>query len=358
MSRIAISACGEGRGHASRVMCLIEELYPRHEILVLSFGEGFDQLDQYIKKNKHEISLFRISGVTYKYNNFRLSPLRTYLHWASFFLLRLSSECQYVDRIISRFSPQLAITDFEPCLPRVAKRRGIRCISIDHQHILRFFNIWRLPIKLAIRCFIGSFVCKIYVPNADLYVVSSFFKEKLPRKSTKERVMQVGPIVRKDIRSADVSDSGTIVSYLRKKLPSNLLQAFLAAGLPVIVYGLGRQKDISNITFKGFSIEEFVSDLSRATVVIGAAGNQLLGESLYLGKPYYALPEENHHEQIVNSILLERMGLGTSSRLESFKEKDLNKFLQNRYNKVHGTAVEESDHGSLEFIVNLIQEEL
>ena len=41
--------------------------------------------------------------------------------------------------------------------------------------------------------------------------------------------------------------------------------------------------------------KRFVDDLAGSAAMIGAAGNQLIGESLYLGKPLFVMPERRHH---------------------------------------------------------------
>jgi UDP:flavonoid glycosyltransferase YjiC (YdhE family) len=61
--------------------------------------------------------------------------------------------------------------------------------------------------------------------------------------------------------------------------------------------------------------------------VISAAGNQLLGESLYLGKPFFAIPEKHHHEQLINAHFLRASGAGDWTTLETFGAEDLRHFL-------------------------------
>jgi uncharacterized protein (TIGR00661 family) len=71
----------------------------------------------------------------------------------------------------------------------------------------------------------------------------------------------------------------------------------------------------------------FVADLASCAALVGAAGNQTLGEALHLGKPVLALPEKRHHEQLINAHVLERMGAGRAVTLESFAPHDLIEFL-------------------------------
>lgn len=330
MARIILSICGEGRGHASRAISLIERLHNRHKILVMSFGEGFKFLVDYQNSTKSKFDLIEIEGIKYLYDRKgHLAPLKTYLCWARFIFLRIRSQCKRVDEIVLSFKPDLAIVDFEPCLPRVAAMRNIPCISADHQHFIRFCNNQILPPLLRIRAIIGSWVCRFYVPNADHYVITSFFKPEW-RGHIRQKTTIIGPIIRDDLKKQEITDDGIILSYLRGSMPYNLKKAFLSCGYPIIVYGLGKCAPIKNIQFKEIERIEFIKDLARATAVIGAAGNQIIGESLFMGKPFYALPEMNHHEQNMNGRYLSHSGCGHMGYLEEIDTGRIIAFMQKR----------------------------
>lgn len=76
------------------------------------------------------------------------------------------------------------------------------------------------------------------------------------------------------------------------------------------MYGLGERPTWKGIKFKSISTSGFLLDLASCTAVVAAAGNQLISESLYLGKAYLALPERDNQEQVMNSYFLRRMGAG------------------------------------------------
>ena len=60
----------------------------------------------------------------------------------------------------------------------------------------------------------------------------------------------------------------------------------------------------------------FRSDIVDCRAVIAAAGNQLIGEALHLGKPLLVLPEAAHAEQAMNAHFLAAMGCGELCMLE------------------------------------------
>ena len=53
-----------------------------------------------------------------------------------------------------------------------------------------------------------------------------------------------------------------------------------------------------------------------ADAVVTTAGNQLVGEVLYLEKPVLAMPESNNFEQFINAFFLEQSGTGSGIELE------------------------------------------
>jgi hypothetical protein len=61
--------------------------------------------------------------------------------------------------------------------------------------------------------------------------------------------------------------------------------------------------------------------------LVSAAGNQLIGESLHLGKPLLVLPERAHSEQLINSSFLAAMGCGDFALLEEVTSARVRGFL-------------------------------
>jgi uncharacterized protein (TIGR00661 family) len=93
------------------------------------------------------------------------------------------------------------------------------------------------------------------------------------------------------------------------------------------------------LTFCKFDDRRFVEDVAGCAAVIGAAGNQTLGEALYLGKPILALPERKHHEQRINAHFVEQMGAGMSVTVESVQSSHIARFFSklDRFKSVAAT---------------------
>ena len=154
----------------------------------------------------------------------------------------------------------------------------------------------------------------MYVNGATDTVVSAFFRPPLRRGW--EHVVQVGPLLRREILDATPRDDGFILSYLRRHTPFSAIEALADCGMPVRVYGLGQRDAVGQVSFHAIDERAFVADLTACRGLVSAAGNQLIGEALHLGKPLLVLPERAHSEQMMNSHFLRSMGCGDFCLLE------------------------------------------
>ncbi len=77
-----------------------------------------------------------------------------------------------------------------------------------------------------------------------------------------------------------------------------------------LVYGYDRRDQQGVLTFRPFSKNGFLQDLASAKAVIATAGFTLISESLYLRKPYLALPMQGQFEQELNAYQLTQLGYG------------------------------------------------
>ena len=324
MARIAISLCGEGRGHATRICTLIERLIERHEILVFTLDDALGLLTRRFAGDRR-VEIREIPGIVFQYTGGRLDVLRSIRKGLDYQARTLGP---LVDRLMSEleaFGADLAITDFEPGLPRVAKRLGIPLISVDHQHFLLAYDLSCLPWSLRLQAWLMSNAVWMYVSEPTDTVISAFFRPPLRRGW--EHATQVGPLVRREIRQQQPTDQGFILSYLRRHTPFETIAALVDCGMPVKVYGLGHRQSVGDVSFHAIDEKSFVEDLASCHAVISAAGNQLIGESLFLGKPMLVLPERAHAEQLMNSHFLKDMGCGSFSLLETVDEKVVRDFL-------------------------------
>ena len=142
--------------------------------------------------------------------------------------------------------------------------------------------------------------------------------------------MQVGTLLRPEVRDAAPCDAGHVVAYLRKFGDPATLDALARCGRRVLVYGLGERPPQGGLRFRAVADGAFVADLAACTAVVCNAGNQLVGESLFLGKPVLAIPEPGQPEQAINAHFLRAGGGGDSIDARAFAPAPLARFLADR----------------------------
>jgi len=326
MSKIAISLCGEGRGHATRIATLVERLADAHDILIYTSADALAFLERRFAAAPN-VRLESIPGIVFQYVGGRLDIVKSITAGLDYQARQIGP---LVDRLIGEldaFGADLAITDFEPALPRAASRLGIPLVSVDHQHFLVAYDLDALPWTLQWNAWFMGHAVWMYVAEAADTVVSAFFRPPLRRGW--EHVVQVGPLLRREIVKATPRDEGFILSYLRRHTPFSAVDALAGCGLPVRVYGLGGRPPAGDVTFHEIDASRFVDDLAGCRAVVAAAGNQLIGEALHLGKPLLVLPERAHGEQLMNAHFLASMGCGEFALLEEVDRDRVTRFVGN-----------------------------
>ena len=324
--------CGEGRGHATRVQTVVEMLVPKHRFVLLASRDAYHQL--YDRYQDHPlVSVRRLPGLCFSYRDRRLDYWKSCID-AGPFLWRLRSMVEYVQQMLQREQPALAITDFEPLLPRAAKKLGIPWISLDHQHFLTVSDFSTLPYRFRWRAMFLRLSIPIFYSGQSGEAVSSF-QHFPPRRGT-QHIPRLGVLLRRTVveHREQICDQGHVVVYVRKHAPDSLWKALAACGRRAIVYGLGAMSHsqsfdfaATDIQFKNISDEGFVADLASASCLITTAGNQLVGESLFLKKPVLAIPEDGNYEQELNALLVQRSGGGWSIKFENLTSHLLQQFL-------------------------------
>lgn len=326
MSRIAISLCGEGRGHATRVSTLVGHLEEQHDVLIWTSADALAFLRERFATGHPRVRIEEIPGVVFEYSGGRLDLMKSIAAGLDYQARLLAPLVDRMLRELEAFGAELAITDFEPALPRAAGRMAIPLISVDHQHFLLAYDLDALPRSLQWNAWFMSHAVWLYVMEASDTVVSAFFRPPLRRGW--EHVVQVGPLLRREILEAVPRDDGFILSYLRRQTPFSAVEALADCGVPVRVYGLGQRDPVGHVSFHAIDERAFVADLAACRGLVSAAGNQLIGEALQLGKPMLVLPERAHAEQMMNSHFLRAMGCGDFSPLEDVTVDGVRSFVE------------------------------
>lgn len=323
MARICYGVAGEGRGHATRVRTMVEMLRNQHSVTIFAPHDAYDLL--HAAYHDTEVEVLRIPGLRHGYGRGgRLSHLCTAAA-ALPFLLRLKATLGWVTEAVAARRPDLIITDFEPLLPRAARRLGVPFISLDHQRFLVDCDLSGLPPRLYRAARFMSHFVRAFYRGQELTMISSFYV--LPLKASNHSVLQVGVLLRPELEKVTVSEGEHLVAYLRRGAPIRLLNILAASGREVRVYGAGNHPSVGVLQFRPINEAGFIADLASAAALVTTAGNQVVGEAVALGKPVLALPETGNMEQEINAHFVVASGAGEAVSFERLDVAGLRSFL-------------------------------
>ncbi len=311
MATIVLSVSGEGRGHASRAQVLIDLLKEEHRLIVYAYGAALDLLESDTDAGAHGVEVRAIPGMRFAYDDRgQLAPARTLLRAAPF-VAKMQDRVVRLARTLESERVDLVIVDFEPILPRAAKLAQIPVISIDHQQFLTHYDLQSLPTHLRRRAATLAPFVRAFYPKLDAAVVSAFFFPPLRRKRLeKSPVLQAGVLLRKELLSVDSHRGNYLVAYLRREAPTVVLESLRHSGVPIRIYGCPRRGQEGNLSFHAIDRRRFVDDLAGSQGLISTAGNQVVGEALFLRKPVLCYPEPGNFEQSINGHFVNSSGQG------------------------------------------------
>ncbi len=313
MAKIIYGVSGQGFGHSTRSKEILKYLASQgHEILIFTYGQAVFFLAD-------EFEVFEVPGLGLSYKDNKVVYLGTiYANIKQ--LAKQSRNWTKISRRFKEFNPDIVITDFEPLVAILAKLNRLPLISIDNQHQLTNTKI-NVNSKYKKDLLADRLIIKSMVWGAKYYLVTSFFQTPIKRQDT----FLFPPIVRQEVLDLKSSKGDYFLVYQTSKF-DGLIRTLKSVNHQFVFFGSGSDSREGNITFKSFDSREWLKYLAGCRAIIGNAGLSLISESLYLGKPYLAIPLGRQIEQIINAQYLQQMGYGRFTH--RFSRKVLDDFIE------------------------------
>jgi uncharacterized protein (TIGR00661 family) len=307
MKRIFYGLCGEGLGHASRALAVIDHL-KECEVHIFTYGKA----ETYFRKINYP-HLHSIDGLMFSYSNGKVDYLNTFKNALSFYMGSLSKNTKYIKQQFSELRPDLFISDFEPSVARAAKQCGRKLLSIDNQHRFAYVDMIELPWFLRLYGWGCGLAAKMMVPRPDHWIISTFHFDKI--KVRGQKVTLTNGLLRKDVAEEQIQSYKYVLVYLRDSISDKVLNAIKDLDESFIVFGASDtplKQELERKDNFDFYLPSpiFTHYLATCKAVISTAGNQLLTEARYYGKPVVFIPEPGQYEQSINAHYACKLNLG------------------------------------------------
>lgn len=329
MHRIFYGIAGEGLGHASRTLAVVDAL-PNVEFHLFTFGKAYNFLE---KQGYPHIHL--INGLMFPYKNGRVSYPRLAYRAARYFSEEIRKNVSYISEQYRLLKPDLFMSDFEPSVARAAKSCGSRLISVDNQHRFAYTDLVDLPIFLRVYGWGCGLAAKFMVPNPDHTIISTFHYDRIKPKG--KNVVLANGLFRSNVTRQKPSGGGYLLVYIRESVNDVFLRSLREIqDVEIRVYGAldGYLKQSTerrkNIKFFPLS-DNFVNDLAGCSKLLTTAGNQLISEARYLGKQCLVVPEPGQYEQSINAFYVESIGMGIKCEAHELNSNVIKSFMGNSY---------------------------
>jgi uncharacterized protein (TIGR00661 family) len=317
--RILYGVVGEGMGHATRSLVVLRHLVRRHPVEIVVSGRAA----AFLRRALPEVTVHEIAGLNMVYEDNAVKKGRTALDLLKKLPAFADNHETFV-RLGEGFRPELVISDFESFAFLFAKQHDLPVLSIDNMQVInRCQHDLELTDEEEASFRTAKAVVKAKLPHCDHYFITSFFFPPV----RKERTTLHPPILRDAVLDAERSIGDHVLVYQTSDTFSGLIPTLKSLPGRFLVYGFKRNEDLGNVQLKDFSEDGFVRDLASARAVLAGGGYSLMGEAVYLGKPFLSVPLVGQFEQTLNALYLEKLGYGdyarelTGSRIAAFLER-------------------------------------
>ncbi|WNG53966.1 UDP- glucuronosyltransferase [Archangium gephyra] len=316
LMRVMFCVLGEGRGHMTQAIAakkIIESA--GHELVAVTLGVSPQrQVPDYFEAAMNQ-RVTRLPTVTLTFRGDRT------FSWADSFVddVRKSPSIlrsmRDIDRIVSETKPDIILNFFDSlaALYTITRVRRPPVLNIAHQFIFLHPDYLTTP-QASRHLWIMKNYSRLMSVRATTLALSL---HEVPDLSDK-RLFICPPLLREQATALEPRPDGQFVlvyllthGYTEQLIrwsdahPQTRLHCFYdkPGAPPEWVHS-------PSLTFHRLDGEKFLRMMADCSHVVSTAGFELVAEASWLGKPLLVVPVENHPEQQLNALEVQRLGLG------------------------------------------------
>ena len=343
---------GLGMGNCVRCYSLIQKLAPMADIHVFTSGNGLMFL-----KDKKEVASLTASETYFYAADDKAGGISATGTLASIRKLYgiYRRKTRQLDDLVEKLKPDVMILDSEYSVGP-ARRRGIPVVALNNSDVVVTEYLRRPGLPPSIRS--QFWLVEFWDYNFHKMMVDMAISPSLRDEPSRHpNFKRVGVMLRekfeglarpggkagfplpREVKRAVFMLSGSVFA---SKIEGNL------AELPFQVDVVGREGVSSgNVTYHGKVLDSF-QILRQADLLVINGGFLAVSEAAALRKPTFVIPVPNHAEQVVNSLMLQDLGMGYVATEADVIAQIRHKLEQNRWEGLREDIPEVNFNGSAE----------
>jgi uncharacterized protein (TIGR00661 family) len=343
--KILYSINGEGLGHVTRSIPMIQALSKKYDVKVIV---GSERSGNFLKKYIPHAKSYE--GLKFVYFRNKVKLYDTIKQNAKL-LLNKNSNFREVYKIIRLFKPDVIISDCDYLTISVAKLFDIPLICVCNIHSISEMK-FPVPRKYRKQYYAEKIPTKIFTSNVDYHVITTFFT--LPVR--KNNVYLCPPILRDEILNTNPKRQNYYLVYQTSPTNDKLIKVLKQINEKFIVYGFEKESIEKNVTFRKTNNDQFFKDFKNCKACIANGGFTFISEAISLHKPIFSIPISGTFEQALNAMQLEKLGYGMLCEVAN--KRALKKFIKN--NEIYYGNLKkyhkENNNKTVKIIENIIKE--
>ena len=347
MVRIIYSVNGDGFGHATRSIPIIQALSKKYKVkaIVSSKRSG-----EFMRKSIKNMMMY--DGIRFIYDKNSVKLYKTISQNARR-VLGKSSNLRRLYTLIKTFKPNVIITDCDFPTILVAKMFDIPLICVCNIHSTSEMKL-DVPRKYKRIYYTYKILIKAFSSNVDYHVITTFFYPPVKKKN----VFLCPPILRQEIIDIKPRRKDYYLVYQTSSTNHRLIKMLKNVNEKFIVYGFEKDAVEGNITFRKTNNDQFFKDFKDCKACVANGGFTFISEAVSLHKPVLSIPINGTFEQILNALQIKKLGYG--EMCTEINRKILLKFIRNNdtyYQNIKRHKKENNDK-TIQKVEELIKEAL